>query len=196
MKTRKTYYIWSVTVTIFICKYYFIDLYLSGINIERTFFIYICQVSILKEHFSSFGEVTSLEVDKKGTENEKETEARVTYTTHEAAEKAYCCGMSLRGHSLTFKWVPPNNKMNESTAGAVPHENLKPVTAALSNPTHPVQTEVENSPSPSGGPMESAERKDNTADFQDGGTDDKMGDADAANLGTVSCIEVESHFVL
>jgi RNA recognition motif. (a.k.a. RRM, RBD, or RNP domain) len=152
-------------------------------------FIYICQVSILKEHFSSFGEITSLEVDKKGTGNEKETEARVTYTTHEAAEMAYSTGTSLRGHNLTFKWVPilcTSNKMNESTAAAVPHENLKPVTAALFNPTHPVETEVEKSLSPSGGPMESVERKDNTADLQVGGTDDKKGDADAANLGTVS----------
>lgn len=145
----------------------------------------------MKEHFSSFGEVASLEVDEKETENETESEARVTYTTHEAAEKAYFSGTSLRGHNLTFKWVPAigtNTKMNGNSAGVVPHENLKPATSVLSSPTYPVQTEVERSVSPSGGPTEPFERKDNTAKLQDGSTNDRMGDADAVNSGTVSYI--------
>lgn len=145
----------------------------------------LCQISILKEHFSSFGEVTSLEVDKKGTENEKETEARVTYTTHEAAEKAYFSGTSLGGHNLMFKWIPAvsnNTRTNGNSTGPVPHENLNPVTAVSSSPTSPVQTEVERSVSPAGGPTEPVERND---DLCDTSTNDRMDDADAANSGTV-----------
>ncbi|KAJ4790889.1 Zinc finger CCCH domain-containing protein 27 [Rhynchospora pubera] len=148
----------------------------------------ISDVSILKEHFSSFGEVASLEVDKRGAENEKETEARVTYTTHEEAEKAYTSGRSLRNHNLIFKWVPAlnsNAKANGNNAGAVPHENSKPVAFVSCSPSSPARTELERSASPAGGPMEPVERKDRLTDLRDGSTSDRTGDASVTNSGTV-----------
>ncbi|KAK6155215.1 hypothetical protein DH2020_009463 [Rehmannia glutinosa] len=101
----------------------------------------LANVAALEEHFSTYGELSSVELE----ESEKETNdasvssnvsARVSFTTRHFAEKAFSHGKSWQGHKLQFMWVPSINSGKESgDANVQPSEKDAPTlyhkTAAL-----------------------------------------------------------------
>lgn len=83
----------------------------------------LMDITVLKEHFSVFGDLSSVEFeDVEGhadevTKSEK-CSVRVTYTTRRAAEQAFGHGKSLQGQNLQFAWLMPSN-------GTFSHSNVE-----------------------------------------------------------------------
>lgn len=95
---------------------------------------------LLKEHFSSFGEFVSVEledsesvdVDPDKKSNHKYA-AIVSYTNRHSAELAFLSGRCLQGHNLKFEWLMPStnlqithNGLNKSSQNAT--GNVKQMT--------------------------------------------------------------------
>ncbi|KAL5216080.1 hypothetical protein ABZP36_007481 [Zizania latifolia] len=72
----------------------------------------IANESVLKDHFMSFGELSSVVLEDTEAYNHDATlkpslscSACVTYTTRQSAEKAFIGGKSCKGHTLRFMWL-------------------------------------------------------------------------------------------
>ncbi|XP_040379218.1 zinc finger CCCH domain-containing protein 27 isoform X2 [Oryza brachyantha] len=72
----------------------------------------IADESVLKDHFMSFGELSSVVLEDTEAYNNDATlkpslscSACVTYTTRSSAEKAFIGGKSCKGHTLRFMWL-------------------------------------------------------------------------------------------
>uniref|UniRef100_A0A0E0D150 C3H1-type domain-containing protein n=1 Tax=Oryza meridionalis TaxID=40149 RepID=A0A0E0D150_9ORYZ len=72
----------------------------------------IADESVLKDHFMSFGELSSVVLEDTEAYNHDATlkpslscSACVTYTTRQSAEKAFIGGKSCKGHTLRFMWL-------------------------------------------------------------------------------------------
>ncbi|CAN0924499.1 Zinc finger CCCH domain-containing protein 41 [Linum grandiflorum] len=90
----------------------------------------LANVATLKDHFSTFGEVTSVEIDDaKPCDSDDDTlktskpcSANVTFATRRSAEKAFMNGRSWQEHDLELVWInQPGGKTNTL---AVPTEKV------------------------------------------------------------------------
>lgn len=110
------------------------------------------QESILVDHFSSFGEVSSVVLEDTEAHNHDATlkpslscSACVTYTTRQSAEKAFVGGKSCKGHALRFMWLTASPG---SSNHCRPQNTSIPVRASsISGHTQSISSE---SPSPVG----------------------------------------------
>lgn len=74
----------------------------------------------MKEHFSIYGDLASVELEGSEVQDNDASEpsnvsARVSFTIRRFAEKAFLHGKTWQGHKLQFKWVASNNSRKEST---------------------------------------------------------------------------------
>ncbi|XP_071706117.1 zinc finger CCCH domain-containing protein 41 [Rutidosis leptorrhynchoides] len=74
----------------------------------------LANVAVLKEHFSSFGDLSKVELDDSADDNNdpgtSKYSACVYFTTRHAAEKAFLSGKCLNGHNLQFSWLKSSNR--------------------------------------------------------------------------------------
>ncbi|KAG2565822.1 hypothetical protein PVAP13_7NG144600 [Panicum virgatum] len=90
----------------------------------------IANESILADHFSSFGELSSVVLEDTEAHNLDATlkpslscSACVTYTTRQSAEKAFIGGKSCKGHTLRFMWLtasPGSNNHSRPQNTSIP----------------------------------------------------------------------------
>ncbi|KAJ1270719.1 hypothetical protein BS78_06G073500 [Paspalum vaginatum] len=112
----------------------------------------IANESILADHFSSFGELSSVVLEDTEAHNHDATlkpslscSACVTYTTRQSAEKAFVGGRSCNGHALRFMWLTASPGSNNHSR---PQNSSIPVRASsISGHTQSISSE---SPSPVG----------------------------------------------
>ncbi|CAH9125237.1 unnamed protein product [Cuscuta epithymum] len=72
----------------------------------------LAKVALLKEHFSPFGELSSVELEGTEVEDKLDTSkisALVSFTSRRSAERAFLNAKSWQGHALEFTWVPSVN---------------------------------------------------------------------------------------
>ncbi|XP_073007481.1 zinc finger CCCH domain-containing protein 27 [Typha latifolia] len=81
----------------------------------------ITEVSVLRDHFSSFGDVSSIVLEDMEAHSENASlnssqncTACVTFTTRQAAERAYATGKSWKGHTLRFSWLTESPSSNSN----------------------------------------------------------------------------------
>lgn len=110
------------------------------------------QESVLADHFSSFGELSSVVLEDTEAHNHDAAlkpslscSACVTYTTRQSAEKAFIGGKSCKGHTLRFMWLTASPGSNNHSG---PQNFSVPVRASsISGHTQSISSE---SPSPVG----------------------------------------------
>ncbi|XP_062225477.1 zinc finger CCCH domain-containing protein 27-like [Phragmites australis] len=112
----------------------------------------IANESTLADHFSSFGELSSVVLEDTEAHNHDATlkpslscSACVTYTTRQSAEKAFIGGKSCKGHTLRFMWLtasPGSNNHSRPQKSSIPSK-------ASSISGH-IQSMSSESPSPVG----------------------------------------------
>lgn len=71
------------------------------------------QVSVLKEHFSLYGDLSKVQLDDVAGNAETKTStvsAHIYFTTRHAAEKAFLSGKIWKGHNLQFVWLINSSK--------------------------------------------------------------------------------------
>ena len=96
---------------------------------DISYYFYL-QESILADHFSSFGELSSVVLEDSEAHNLDATlkpslscSACVTYTTRQSAEKAFIGGKSCKGHTLRFMWLtasPGSNNHSRPQNTSIP----------------------------------------------------------------------------
>lgn len=77
-------------------------------------------VAVLKEHFSSYGDLASVELEDgevhesdNGSDASKNCQVRVSFTTRRSAERAFLNGKCWQGHNLQFTWLMPSSSSND-----------------------------------------------------------------------------------
>ncbi|KAJ4961941.1 hypothetical protein NE237_021851 [Protea cynaroides] len=105
-------------------------------------------VAALKEHFQSFGDLATVELDDSdshtgsaGLEPSAKCSARITFTTRRAAERAFLNGKCWQGHNLQLTWLAASSNSSEQ----VGREN-----SPIPNPGVPPDAEVPSKTSTSG----------------------------------------------
>ncbi|WCJ20998.1 Zinc finger CCCH domain-containing protein 41 [Euphorbia peplus] len=82
----------------------------------------LANVDALEEHFSSYGDLSSVELevteDSDGQEVPKNCTARVTFTTRHSAERAFSNGKSWQGNKLQFVWATCSTSATENIPSA------------------------------------------------------------------------------
>uniref|UniRef100_A0A2P2M2H3 Rrm/rnp domain n=2 Tax=Rhizophora mucronata TaxID=61149 RepID=A0A2P2M2H3_RHIMU len=97
----------------------------------------LANTTALKEYFSSYGELSSVEledvepIDDGADESEmfRNCSARVTYTTRHSAEKAFVNGKCWQGNNMQFVWVISGSSIKDPGA----RENSPPTPKSLLN---------------------------------------------------------------
>ncbi|XP_057983383.1 zinc finger CCCH domain-containing protein 41 [Malania oleifera] len=81
-------------------------------------------VAVLKEHFSSYGDLSTVELDDfeahdggNGLEASKNCSACITFATRQSAERAFLNGKCWQGHNLQFMWLMSSMVNNEHAIG-------------------------------------------------------------------------------
>lgn len=113
----------------------------------------LADVAVVKEHFSSYGEVSKVELEDNasidsGKDHETQNESRaacVTFVKRSAAEKAFANAKCWQEHTLQLVWVTrqsnreSNNNNNNSNSLSVSRDNLssKNKCASVSNDPKP-----------------------------------------------------------
>ncbi|KAM7520844.1 hypothetical protein LguiB_019806 [Lonicera macranthoides] len=76
----------------------------------------LADVAVLKEHFSTYGDLSTVELVDSESQNvgdddssASKTSARISFTKRRSAELAFLNGRSWNGHNLSFLWLPSNN---------------------------------------------------------------------------------------
>nr|GMC56924.1 zinc finger CCCH domain-containing protein 41-like [Ipomoea batatas] len=72
----------------------------------------LANVDVLKEHFSAFGELVSVELEDEEGQNDADSSklsARISFASRLSAERAFLNGKSWQGHILQFKWQLPSS---------------------------------------------------------------------------------------
>lgn len=74
----------------------------------------------MKEHFSSYGDLASVELEDgevhegdNGSDASKNCQVHVSFTTRRSAERAFLSGKSWQGHDLQFTWLMPSSSSND-----------------------------------------------------------------------------------
>ncbi|XP_059670116.1 zinc finger CCCH domain-containing protein 41-like [Cornus florida] len=77
----------------------------------------LANVAILKEHFSTFGELSTVELDNldsNGSDASKNCSALISFTTRRSAERAFVDAKCWQGHNLQFIWLASSHSSNVS----------------------------------------------------------------------------------
>ncbi|KAJ0230088.1 Zinc finger CCCH domain-containing protein 41 [Hirschfeldia incana] len=107
----------------------------------------LADVAVLKEHFSSYGEVSKVELeDTASTDSGKdqdETHSRsvaacVTFVKRSAAEKAFANAKSWQGHTLQLAWV--TRQIKKENNGSSVKNNLSASSDHLSSKNKPASS--------------------------------------------------------
>ncbi|CAI9766736.1 unnamed protein product [Fraxinus pennsylvanica] len=75
----------------------------------------LANVAALEEHFSSYGDLSSVELEESEPQETSNASlrsnagARVSFTTRHSAEKAFLNGKCWQGHNLRFMWITSSN---------------------------------------------------------------------------------------
>ncbi|XP_054815094.1 zinc finger CCCH domain-containing protein 41 isoform X1 [Prosopis cineraria] len=72
----------------------------------------LANAAVLKEHFSPYGEISAVELEDV-RDHINQSEARISFTTRQAAERAFINGKSWKEHSLKFMWLTPSNSSSD-----------------------------------------------------------------------------------
>ncbi|XP_014513821.1 zinc finger CCCH domain-containing protein 41 [Vigna radiata var. radiata] len=75
----------------------------------------LTNVAVLKEHFSPFGELSSVELEDVQTNDGSQQEAHITFTTRWAAERAFINGKCWNEQNLKFMWLTPTISSNATS---------------------------------------------------------------------------------
>ncbi|KAI9075557.1 hypothetical protein K1719_042463 [Acacia pycnantha] len=70
--------------------------------------------AVLKDHFSPYGEISAIELEDEGDHDSSQSEARICFTTCQAAWKAFNNGKSWKDHNLKFMWLTPSNSSSDT----------------------------------------------------------------------------------
>ncbi|XP_044502345.1 zinc finger CCCH domain-containing protein 41 isoform X2 [Mangifera indica] len=80
----------------------------------------LADVAVLKEHFSSYGDLSAVELEGgelhegvNGLDSEKNCSARIAFTTRRSAERAFQNGKCWQGHNLQFMWLMSSGSGND-----------------------------------------------------------------------------------
>ncbi|CBI34878.3 unnamed protein product, partial [Vitis vinifera] len=80
----------------------------------------LANVGVLKEHFSSYGDLSTVELEDlealdggNGSDASRNCSARIIFTTRRSAERAFVNGKCWQGHNLHFMWLISSNSGNE-----------------------------------------------------------------------------------
>ncbi|KAK1568708.1 hypothetical protein Q3G72_027791 [Acer saccharum] len=78
-------------------------------------------VAVMKEHFSSFGDLSTVELEDAEVhdgnsvlDTQKNCSARLSFATRRSAERAFMNGKCWQGHNLQFLWLVSSNSNNDS----------------------------------------------------------------------------------
>lgn len=78
------------------------------------------QVAVIKEHFSSHGDLSTVELEDGEAHDssnvldvQKNCSARISFTTRHSAERAFLNGKCWQGHNLQFMWLTSCNSSND-----------------------------------------------------------------------------------
>ncbi|XP_031094352.1 zinc finger CCCH domain-containing protein 41 [Ipomoea triloba] len=69
----------------------------------------LANAAVLKDHFSAFGELSSVELEATEVQDKLDTSkisAQVSFASRRSAERAFLNGKSWQGHTLQFTWLP------------------------------------------------------------------------------------------
>ncbi|XP_050224490.1 zinc finger CCCH domain-containing protein 41 [Mercurialis annua] len=98
----------------------------------------LTNVDVLKEHFSSYGDLSTVELeeveacdDNEGSEIPKGCSACVTFTTRRSAERAFSNGKCWQGNDLRFMWVTGSISANNSGRDNTPASKCPVETGVL-----------------------------------------------------------------
>jgi RNA-binding protein 26 len=83
----------------------------------------LADVAILKEHFSAFGDLSAVDIEDAGDNDN--SSARVSFTSRRSAELAYINGRIWNSHDLTFVWLPSTNPSKEVSSNEIPSPSSK-----------------------------------------------------------------------
>nr|KYP54841.1 Zinc finger CCCH domain-containing protein 41 [Cajanus cajan] len=72
----------------------------------------LANVAVLKEHFSPYGELSTVELEDVQVNDSSQQEAHLTFTTRWAAEKAFTNGKCWKDQNLKFMWLTPSSSSN------------------------------------------------------------------------------------
>lgn len=80
----------------------------------------LTNVASLKEHFSTYGDLSSVDLEElethegiNGSETSKSCSARITFTSRRSAEKAFKSGKCWQGNNLHFTWITSTYSSND-----------------------------------------------------------------------------------
>ncbi|KAM7267483.1 hypothetical protein ACFE04_009649 [Oxalis oulophora] len=84
----------------------------------------LTNMAALKEHFSSYGELSNVEIEETdssdgidGSEAMNNCSARITFATRRSAEKAFINAKSWQTHNLKFSWITPTSSSSNNPSG-------------------------------------------------------------------------------
>ncbi|KVI09192.1 zinc finger CCCH domain-containing protein 41-like isoform X1 [Cynara cardunculus var. scolymus] len=127
----------------------------------------LADVTVLKEHFSPFGDLSKVELDSLDPadgNNDPGTakySARVYFTTRHSAEKAFSSGKCWNGHNLQFSWLKSSNLSKDRANGESPLPTSKGNSDASVGPVVEISKTDSQKPATSGdGESEKIEQKD------------------------------------
>ncbi|KAJ0254102.1 Zinc finger CCCH domain-containing protein 41 [Hirschfeldia incana] len=115
----------------------------------------LADVAVLKEHFSSYGEVSKVELEdnastdsgKDQDETDKENRAAcITFVKRSAAEKAFANAKCWQEHTLQFKWV--TRQSNRENGGSSNKNNLSVTSDHLSSKNKSTASVSSDDPKP------------------------------------------------
>ncbi|CAJ1946657.1 unnamed protein product [Sphenostylis stenocarpa] len=92
----------------------------------------LANVAVLKEHFSHYGELSSVELEDVQINDTSQQEAHITFTTRWAAERAYSNGKCWKDQNLKFMWITPTSSSNATTGSRE---------RSLSTPKEPIDSD-------------------------------------------------------
>ncbi|XP_076925842.1 zinc finger CCCH domain-containing protein 41-like [Bidens hawaiensis] len=75
----------------------------------------LARVSVLKEHFAPYGDLSKVQVDDIDPKTSNVT-AQIYFRTRHAAEKAFLGGKSWKGHNLQFVWLNSTDSRKDDVA--------------------------------------------------------------------------------
>ena len=98
----------------------------------------IMQIDTLKEHFSTFGELSGIELDT----STPQPSALINFTMRSSAEKGFSAGNSWKGHNLQFLWLAPQS--NSKFVGVISATKASKATSSSTSSEKPQNSAVAN----------------------------------------------------
>ncbi|CAK9176152.1 unnamed protein product [Ilex paraguariensis] len=150
----------------------------------------LAKVDILKEHFSSYGELSAVEledIESQEANNDSETSkfsARIFFTTRSAAERAFLKGKCWEGHNLQLMWLTSCNPRISS-------KDIGDRESPSSSPRRPLDGNIQPAEEASGDSQKEADLGNGESEYEERiGSDAERGETDGnfqSSSTTTSC---------